>query len=46
MANADWAWEMEISNTDDPSLRRIDVEVSVKGEDAVKARVTGFIAKL
>ena len=46
MANADWTWEMEISKTDDPSLRRIDVEVSVKGEDAVKARVTGFIAKL
>jgi len=46
MANANWVWEMEISNTDDPSLRRIDVEVSVKGEDAVKARVTGFIAKL
>jgi len=27
-------------------LRRIDVEVSVKGDDAVKARVTGFIARL
>jgi len=46
MANTDWAWEMEISTTDDPSLRRIDVEVSVKGDDAVKARVTGFIARL
>ncbi|MCP4333671.1 MAG: type II secretion system minor pseudopilin GspI [Gammaproteobacteria bacterium] len=46
MANTDWTWEMEISKTDDPSLRRIDVEVSVKGEDAVKARVTGFIARL
>ena len=46
MANTDWNWEMEISKTDDPSLRRIDVEVSIKGEDAIKARVTGFIAKL
>ena len=46
MANTEWTWEMEISTTDDPSLRRIDVEVFVKGEDAVKARVTGFIAKL
>ncbi len=46
MANVEWLWEMEISETDDASLRRIDVEVSVKGEDAVKARVTGFIAKL
>jgi general secretion pathway protein I len=46
MANAEWSWEMEISKTDDDSLRRIDVEVSLKGEDAVKARVTGFIANL
>ena len=46
MANVEWLWEMEISETDDASLRRIDVDVSVKGEDAVKARVTGFIAKL
>ncbi|MCP4469606.1 MAG: type II secretion system minor pseudopilin GspI [Gammaproteobacteria bacterium] len=46
MANTDWSWEMKISKTDNPSMRRIDVEVSVKGETAVKARVTGFIANL
>ena len=46
MANAEWDWQMKISKTDDPSLRRIDVEVSLKGETAVKARVTGFIARL
>ena len=46
MANAEWDWQMEISNTDDPSLRRVDVEVSLKGETAIKARVTGFIARL
>jgi general secretion pathway protein I len=46
MANAEWDWQMKISKTDDPSLRRIDVEVSLKGETAVKARVTGFIAHL
>jgi len=46
MANAEWDWRMEISSTDDPSLRRLDVEVSLKGETAVKARVTGFIARL
>ena len=46
MANADWEWTMKISKTDDPSLRRLDVEVSLKGETAVKARVTGFIARL
>ena len=46
MANAEWVWKMKISKTDDPSLRRIDVDVYLKGEDAVKASVTGFIAKL
>ena len=46
MANVEWKWEMELSETDDPLLRRMDVEVFIKGETAVKARVTGFIAKL
>ena len=46
MANTEWDWRMKISATDDPSLRRLDVEVSIKGETAVKARVTGFIARL
>ena len=46
MANAQWKWEMKISGTDDPKLRRVDVEVFIKGETAVKSRVTGFIARL
>ena len=46
MANAQWIWQMKISETDDPSLRRIDVDVLLKGEDGVKASLTGFIAKL
>jgi general secretion pathway protein I len=46
MANAQWKWEMKISGTDDPKLRRVDVEVFIKGETAVKSRVTGFIAQL
>ena len=46
MANAEWEWVMEISDTDDESLRRLDIEVTLKGETAVKARVTGFIARL
>ena len=46
MANVEWVWEMKISATDDPSLRRLDVDVSIEGEDAVKARLTGFIANL
>ena len=46
MANAQWEWRMEISATDDNSLRRLDVEVTLKDETAIKARVTGFIARI
>jgi general secretion pathway protein I len=46
MANAKWEWRMEISTTDDKSLRRLDVEVTLKDETAIKARVTGFIARI
>ena len=46
MANTQWEWSMEISNTDDDKLRRLDVEVTHKDDDAVKARVTGFIANI
>jgi general secretion pathway protein I len=46
MANIDWVWRLKISATDDPSLRRLDVEVFIDGEDALKARLTGFIAKI
>ena len=46
MANAEWDWKMKISKTDDPSLRRVDVDVYLKGEDVLKATATGFIAKL
>jgi len=46
MANVDWVWRMKISATDDPSLRRLDVEVFIEGEEARKASVTGFIARI
>ena len=46
MANTQWNWQMKISATDDPSLRRVDVEVFIDGDTAVKSRVTGFIGRL
>ena len=46
MANVDWVWKMKISSTDDPSLRRLDVEVFIDGEDSLKASLTGFIANI
>jgi general secretion pathway protein I len=45
MANIDWSWELKVSATEDPSLRRLDVDVSLKGEEAIKASFTGFIGK-
>ncbi len=46
MANAVWIYQMKISATADPALRQIDVDVLLKGEDGVKASVTGFIGLL
>ena len=47
MADASWLWKMKVSTTDDPLLRRIDVDVYLNDEDdGIKASATGFIAKL
>ena len=46
MADASWQWKMKISTTDDPSLRRIDVDVYLGDDDDIKASATGFIANL
>ena len=46
MANVEWSWRMEISKTDDPSLRRLDIEVFLEGQEGIKATATGFIARL
>ncbi len=46
MANVVWTWRMKISKTDDPSLRRLDVDVYLRGDDAIKASITGFIARI
>jgi len=46
MANAEWEWEMTIRQTPNTSIREVEVEVRLKDETAVKARVTGFIARL
>ena len=46
MANASWEWEMTISETPNTLIREVEVEVRLKDDPAVKARVTGFVAKL
>ncbi|MCP3689852.1 MAG: type II secretion system minor pseudopilin GspI [Gammaproteobacteria bacterium] len=46
MAGVEWEWKMHISKTDDPLLRRIEVDVYLNGEDSIKGSATGFIGKL
>ena len=46
MANTEWQWEMTISGTDDPSLRRLDIEVFLEDQEGAKASLTAFVARL
>jgi len=46
MADQEWEWKMQISKTDDPLLRRIDVDVYLDNDENIKASATGFIGKL
>jgi len=46
MADSEWQWKMKISKTDEPLLRRIDVDVYLRDGSDIKASATGFIGKL
>ena len=46
MANAVWTWQMKITPTEDPGVRRIDVDVYLKGEDGIKASLAAAIVRL
>lgn len=46
MAGREWTWRLEIEGTEDPDLRRVDVEVAAANEpDRVVARLTGFLGR-
>lgn len=46
MAGRDWTWTLRIQGTEDPDLRRVDVEVAPADQpDRVVARLTGFLGK-
>lgn len=45
MANARWRWQAAITTTPDPNLLRIDVEVSLVGEEGSMVVLTGFKKK-
>jgi general secretion pathway protein I len=46
MADSEWRWKMKISTTDEPMLRRLDVDVYLADGSDIKASATGFIGKL
>jgi general secretion pathway protein I len=45
MLDVEWQWQMKVDKTDDPLLRRIDVDVYLVKDDII-SRATGFVAKL
>ena len=46
MAGRDWRWEMEVTETSDKDLRRIDISVAPDGPDAEPiVRLTAFRGK-
>jgi len=47
MAGREWRWKMQIRKTDDPDMRRIEIQVYEDGEDREPlARMTGFSGRL
>jgi general secretion pathway protein I len=46
MADIEWRWKLKISKTDEPLLRRLDVDVYLADGSDIKASATGFTGKL
>ena len=43
MAKQEWDWELHVQQTDDPNLRRLDVEVGLAGSDQAISRLSAFV---
>ncbi len=47
MAGREWLWKMQIIKTDDPQIRRLNVDVFLaEQDDQALASVTGFLGRL
>lgn len=46
LAGRDWRWYTEVSETDDPALRRIDIRITrdARGDEHTLASLSGFMA--
>lgn len=46
MSGAEWQWNAAVISTEDPRLRRVDIEVRAPGQkDGSLAQLTGFLAR-
>ena len=44
MSGVEWTWRAQVTETEDPYLNRVDLEVQMAArEDAVLATLTGFL---
>jgi general secretion pathway protein I len=47
MANREWIWKMQILKTDDPNMRRLNVDVYLADNDSqALASMSGFLGQL
>jgi len=46
MAGQDWRWEMKVVTTEDPNVRRLEVEVFKADAEQSTSRLEGFLGKL
>ncbi len=46
MANVEWRYEMTITKTPNTSIRSVEVEVYLEGQDELIARLTGYASRL
>ena len=46
MAGVKWRWNAEVTGTDDPNLRRVDIAVQAPGRDGNAATLSSFVSNL
>lgn len=45
LAGIDWRWFVEVLETPDPDVRRVNIRVQVKGRDGDSAALSSFVSK-
>jgi general secretion pathway protein I len=45
MAGAEWRWDVTVSETPDPKVRRVDITVHANGHEGEAAALSSFLAE-